>query len=326
MDELNNDYTKYLTESRINTVVLKLSDIVFDDEIYLDKNNIIDYILSIMDLVDESGKKIFKLDDNYHFDKQSNIIFKEARKNFEKECEECKDIISKENIDSIKSILDLMEKVIESEEILKPKTKVKFITIPISKNESILDYDISGRGTDIIVSGKKYQTKPPHKYEFNLLMPSPVTGKSNAEVLLKELEQIEKVLSSDPCIVKHTGSHQPFQSEGSSQVKRNVAAATRIQLNQFGENIVAISGIFHKEGQNDLSVQSEYETRKDILKGLKDDINLNISACEKTYYNFKLKLIRSLYSSKIEELNGVYRYMIMKTMENDQLYNVGKGM
>ena len=301
---------EYLLNRNADILVFKLSDMILENDTIIDKSNIIDIALEILDLVDDNGRKIFKLDNEFKFDKYSILIFKKARERFSEECKSCSDIIDAEAKERIDKTLDLIEYTLENENIIKSSNKVRFITIPTQDDKSLLDYDIDGKGVNLEFGKEKYQTKAPHKYEFRLSQPSEINGQKNAEVILKELEQIEKVLSSDPCIVKHTGKHQPFQSEGSSQVKRNVAACTRIQINQFGENIVAISGIFHKEGQNDLALQSEYEVRKDILSSMKKDLNININECEKKYYEFKTRLIKNLYGSKLYGMTSIYRYML----------------
>ena len=299
MIKSNNSYKDYIIESKVSITVLKLSDMILEDDLIMDENNIIDIALEILDLCDQDGKKIFKLDENYHFDSDSITIFEKACEKFIDECELCSDLITKENQEKMNKVIELLRSTIKNKKVIKSDKKVRFITMPNDDYKSILESDIEGFG--------------PHKYKFKLSEPSEVNGQSNAAVLLKELEQIEKVLSSDACIVKHTGQHQPFQSEGGIQVKRNVAASIRIPIIQYGPDTVLIAGIFHKEGQNDLIVQNEYEARKKKTDFMKDDINIDRSQCEKLYYAFKTKLIKSLYGNKVDNMNTLYRYMLEET-------------
>ena len=79
-----------------------------------------------------------------------------------------------------------------------------------------------------------------------------------------------------------------------------------------------ISGIFHKVGQNDESVQNEYKNRQSIINDMKDDLNVNIEDCEKLYYDFKLSLIKGLYGDKVSTMEAVHRYMLESTLEKEE--------
>ena len=313
---MKDDYNKYIIEAKVYEVFKALNDIVLD-QIEDDGLTAKSMALSILDLKDDSGKDIFKLDNNYQFDSASLKIFEESRKQFEDTCRECKDILSAEDMVKIISTLNMIEKTLRVDRIIKPLTKVRFITIPV-KGKSALENDLDGKAALVEFAGKKHMLTSPHRFEFKLSHPSEVSGLKNGEMILKELAKIENVLAEDPCIVKHTGKKMPFQSEYGSQVKKFTSSELRIMLNQYGTNTVMISGIFHKVGQNDESVQNEYKNRQDIIDDMKDDLNVSVEECEKLYYDFKLELIKGLYGDKVSTMEAVHRYMLESSLEQEK--------
>ena len=323
---MKDDYNKYIIEAKVYEVFKALNDIILD-HIEDDSLTAKSMALSILDLKDESGKDIFKLDNNYQFDAASLRIFELARKQFEDTILECKDILEAEDLVKIQSTLNLLEKTLKVERIVKPMTKVRFITIPV-KGKSALENDLDGKATLVEFAGKKHMLTSPHRFEFKLSHPSEVSGLKNGEMILKELAKIENVLAEDPCIVKHTGKKMPFQSEYGSQVKKFTSSELRIMLNQYGTNTVMISGIFHKVGQNDESVQNEYKNRQSIIDDMKNDLNVSVEECEKLYYDFKLELIKGLYGDKISTMEAVHRYMLESTLEKEEevTYSEGRGL
>lgn len=309
-------YEEYLYKSKIETIEGLLENMLIDNDSF-EMDSLLE---SLTELKDLNGKKILKLDDDLHFNKESIEILNKAIEGFKKTLE----IFKKDYSDLEVYYDEVKENLNEITEFFKKNTLTKkenseepviFITIPIGDKTS-LDYDIAGESVKVEFNGKQTQLNSPHDYEFSLAMPSPINGRKNVDVLLSELETIEARLSSDPCIINHTGAHRPFQSEDGSQVKRNTRACTRIQLNQYGPRIIAIPGIYHKVGQIDNEVQREYNCRKEVLDNLKADKKYSIEECSRLYNKFKLKLITEKYGKNVNETLAMCRYIIAKETKN----------
>lgn len=292
---------------KIEIIVNKLNDMILDEE-YVDARGT---LFELVELIDLYGNKVFELDEDLHFTFESILLFEKAVESFKENLKVLEQDFSDLDLE-YQFILDNLENLLEffrNERIAKNKNKTTFIAIPIGKT-SALNYDIMGSNCNGKFAGVDCSLKSPHKFKFDLSRPSQIKGKSNGQIILSELDKIENVLEYDACIVNHTGQRRPFQSEGSTQVKRNTAACTRIQINQYGENVVAICGIYHKVGRNDDEVQSEYETRKEVLEHMSKDKNIDIEMCKKAYYDFKKEVIMSVYQKDITRAQAICEYLI----------------
>lgn len=292
---------------KIEIIVNKLNDMILDEE-YVDAKGT---LFELVELIDLYGNKIFELDDDLHFTFESISLFEKAVESFKENLKVLEQDFTDLDLE-YQFILDNLENLLEffrNEKIIKDRKKTTFIAIPIGKS-SALNYDIMGSNCNDKFAGMDCGLKSPHRFKFDLSRPSQIKGKSNGQIILSELDKIENVLEYDACIVNHTGQRRPFQSEGGTQVKRNIAACTRIQINQYGENVVAICGIYHKVGQNDDEVQSEYETRKEVLEHMSKDKNIDIEMCKKAYYDFKKEVIMSVYQKDITRAQAICEYLI----------------
>ena len=300
-------YEKDIIDYYKQIVFNKLLDMLLNDEVSLDENSVMQMALDIFELVDDAGKPIFKLNSDYRFDDNSIEVFRQASKAFLEECEDNMDIISQEQIEHMKNVVNLIEYTLKNKSIIKRDSKVRFITLPDPEYLSALISDMDGNG--------------PNGFKFDPNSPSEISGVSNAVLILRELLQIEKVLQDDPDIIRHTGARMPFQSENNIQVKRNVSARLRIPIFQYGKDTIMIAGIFHKIGDNDPKVQNEYIERKARADAMKKDLNANVDECEKRYCEFKKYLISHIYGRKVDEARSVYRYFIEVSMK--QMKEVG---
>lgn len=298
-------YIDDLIKANKEIVITKFIDTILDENATLDESFIFELALDILELTDDNGSPIFKLNSDLHFDDISLKIFEAASIEFLEFLEENKKDISEEQLNFAKNIIQLLTTTLESKSILKKNSKVRFVTLPDPKNpdSSILMSDVIGNG--------------PHGYKFELSKPSEINSVTYASLLLRELSQIEEAFSQDASISLHTGTHKTFQSEGPIQVRRNVRSRLRIPILQYGENTVAIAGIFHKIGDNDPSVQKEYDVRNDMAKEKKKEL-ADVDKLEKLYYDFKMELIKKVYDPKFEGMRNVYRYFI------DQAYKKAK--
>ena len=287
----------------------------------------IDSLLIELTSLEAEDKIILELDDNLCFDEESIAILKSAFDEFKSRFEEYKNDFSEleinyEQIEERLNELSLFLERNSSLKIPKEKSKVRFITLPVGDGKSSLDCDIEGENKKVVFNGTSVQLSAPHGYEFALDMPSPINGRKNVDVLLSELEYIERTLSDNPVISNYTGKHSPYKKEPDCYVKRNVKACTRIQLDTIqdkeGNPVIAVTGIYHKIGQKDQALQDEYAARKKALINMQQDKNYSIDECERLYSDFRKRLIVAKYGKNVSETMAMCRYLIAQEEKNIQ--------
>lgn len=309
-----NDATK---ENHTELVVNKLIDVLIDSEFTVSSEFAYNLLLDILTIKDSYGIDVFSTNTSLQLDDYSISILEMAINNFLSQVDEFISEFDLEvDLDSLHQLMSILKANLKSLKISKDNNKVSFITIPVNEG-TVLHHDINGENSLVSFNGVEYHLKSPHKHQFNLKHGSDIDKKTNAELILSELDKIENTLAYDPCIVKHTARHKPFQSEDGSQVKRNVQAGLRIQLNQYNDNAVSITGIYRKIGQVDQEVQTEYNNRKNVLDKMKNDPNISVQQCQEAYYGFKSHIIGAVYSSQLDKTGAIKQYMVCKDLINN---------
>ncbi len=301
-----------MEQYQVSTVANLFVDIfLVDGNEELSSSTVIDSAIELLNLVDENGNNFFTLDSNYNFDDDSVELLRRSMEEFLDTYNECKELFQDES--KIRTIMTLVEEVVKTKDVIIPKNKISFITIPVDEKSSILDYDVAGKNAVIKNGDKEFKTNAPSNYVFNLSEPCEASSKTNAEHILSELEQLENALKYGDNPTTLVKSHSPFQTENKTFVRRNTSACTRIPFERFNDDNIIVYGIFHKYGQKDDDVQNEYGNRHSIISQL--DSEQLIEDGKKAYAKFKGKLIKALYSDKLTEVEAIHTYLVKQAEE-----------
>lgn len=320
------DFIKY----QVELVLKKLSDLLLDDEILSDKDiNTNLLCIELLSLKDDYDNNIFGYDENYHFDKESREVMEKSFEKFLLDCQEFLeiDLISEVTFDNICYIQEIIVEMFNFDKIIENSKLTSFCCIPVSKNESVLDFDLIGKNSRLsyqymqdldkkTISERTFDFHSPHNHDFT----KEKSKKELAVLILKELEKIEGRLANGENLVSICRKKGEFQSENGTYVKRNLDEKIRIQLHQYGNDKIVITGIYYKESKGSKSdtdsvVQNEYENRKKILSLISADKQVTDEDFVISYQNFKAKLINYVFGDDMTEIEAVRNYMLLKSIE-----------
>lgn len=316
---LKMDKRENIIERQSDIVTKALIELLVDDDL-ADKENINWKELGekILSLKDDYNNDIFGfIEGTYAYDSDSLAVMNLAFDRFKKESEDYLELelINEKTYQAMNEFMDNIKNSFKFNKRMNKQKIVSFMTIPEDQGKSVLYNDLHGKNSFLSYkssdgNSKKLTMSSPHHHDFT----SGYSKKVLAKLILDELNKIEDRLKSGDNLASVCKSHQSFQSEDGTYVKRNTREKIRIQLQQFDDKIV-ISGIYYKQSKGaksntDNDVQSEYVTRKEVLKEIRQNSDIDIDECIKAYMDFKADIIRMTYEDDLDKVQAMKKYMI----------------
>lgn len=304
---------KYTFDTRVEIVVRYLTDLFIeveeDDEAFNNEKG----IEGLLELKNEIGDQpLFVCDSDFIFDDESKEIMMEALKEAKKELNEYVDegFISVEKKEAIDLFIKFVEETFNYGNKIRTG-KVSFMTLPLSNGKSVLDNDIIGEPSEVVIDKKKSVVTPPHRHVF---IGKGIDNKKVATNILNLLRYVEDALKYGDDFTKVAKTKGRIQSEGGTYVIRDLDEKIRIQLDRVRDRII-IAGIYYKESKGatsdkDQDVQEQYEIRKEIFKSIRTDDTNTLEAGEMSYRQFKQKLSILKYGNIIECINETKKLLV----------------